>query len=334
MNVPLFSVVIPTYNRKELLGKCLEALVTQSLDVSRFEVIVVDDGSTDGTSDFLKARRFPFRLTGKTEEHGGAPAARNAGIAGACGTYVALTEDDVIPDRDWLNNALKYLGDSSIDVLEGRTIYQHTLKDVRRFEGQRLPSFIPCNLIIKRDVLESVGGYDTTFYDARRHLYFREDADLGFRILDAGYRVAIADDVVVAHPPQFSSLNDCTRHARRYVFDPLLYKKHPLRFRQMIEVKRLFGLIIHRPQHYVALVYLAVLIFLCVGMLSAQKTDLVPLALIAFGCSFVFRYKYQGWRALRLYRIHETLGFLALPVVYLASLALGCFRYKSIGALF
>jgi glycosyltransferase involved in cell wall biosynthesis len=329
----IFSVVIPTYNRRKELGQCLDALAQQSLSPSSYEVIIVDDGSTDGTSEYCHTRTFPCRLACISIPNGGASGARNAGIAIAHGRYIAFTEDDVVADRDWLSNALKHLGDGAIEVLEGRTRYLHTGKDVRRFEKSRLPSFIPCNLIVRRTVFDRIGGYDPAFYDTAKHLYFREDADLGFRILDAGFRVELAQDVRVAHPPQFSTLGECVHHARRYVFDPLLYTKHPRRFREMIEVKRIFGLEVHRPQHYLALLYVVSLVALA-GTLAWWGTEsTLALAILAFGCSFLFRFKYQGWRAFRLYEVRSMLGFLVVPLVYLASVLKGCVIYKTWGPL-
>jgi glycosyltransferase involved in cell wall biosynthesis len=329
----LFSVVIPTYNRKEGLLACLDALAHQSADAASFEVVVVDDGSSDGTSAVLVGMNYPFVVQLLSNPHGGASAARNAGIAAARGEYVAFTEDDVLVEKDWLRNAAAHLAGGTIDVLEGRTVDSTTAKEVRRFEGKRLPSFIPCNLFVRRSLFGQVGGFDPAFHDVSRGLYFREDADLGFRLIDAGSRFAIAKDVVVAHPPQFLALSACLRHARRYMFDPLLYKKHPLRFRQFIEVKRVLGLSIHRPQHYVALVYAALLLWLIGAAIVGSWQTAVPLALLAFACSIFFRFKYKGMAALQLYNVKDTIGFMVLPLVYLASVVRGCFRFRSFGAL-
>jgi len=333
MAKPLFSVVVPTYNRRESLGQCLEALSVQTLSPSSFEVIIVDDGSTDGTTEHWRARTFPFHTVFLVVPNGGASKARNTGVAAANGKYIAFTEDDVLPDENWLQNALKHIENGAVDVLEGRTTDLNREKEVRRFEGSHVPSFIPCNLFVRKGVFDQVGGYDPAFYDRSAHLYFREDADLGFRMLDAGFRVAFAHDVTVAHPPQFTTVRECFRHARRYVFDPLLYKKHPARFRALIEVKKVLGLTIRRPQHYVALAYVGFLLALCLAIVWGDQQCVAPLAVLAFGCSFLFRFKYQGWRALRLHEVHWMLGFLLLPLIYLASVLKGCIRYRTWGSL-
>src|SRR5262245_7855555 len=92
------SVVIPVYNGASTLAACLTALESQSLPRPRFEIIVVDDGSTDETASIAAA--FPVRLVRRT--NGGAPAARNSGLREATGAWVAFTDADCIPSRGWL----------------------------------------------------------------------------------------------------------------------------------------------------------------------------------------------------------------------------------------
>lgn len=333
MDNPYFSVVIPTYNRQAQLALCLDALASQSLDVRLFEVIVVDDGSTDGSAENVRKRAFPFPCKVLTVPNGGASEARNRGIKEARGGFIALTEDDVIPDSEWLAAAKRDLDAGGIDVLEGRTVYLGTATDVRRFEKTGIPSFIPCNLFVRRTVFDDVGGYDPAFFDARAHLYFREDADLGFRLLDAGYTVAFGREAVVAHPRQFGELRECLRHSRRYVFDPLLYRKHPLRYRACIEVKTIGGITIHRPQHLVALLYVACLAGMAWSATYGSLRWMTGLAAVAFVCSCLFRYRYQGIRTLRLHRLKDTIGFLAVPIVYIGAVCKGCIRYRTVGPL-
>jgi len=327
------SVVIPTHNRKHLLLQCLDSLERQSLGMDRFEVIVVDDGSTDGTIEELRRRPRVFAFNYLRIENSGPSQARNAGTASILGEYIAFTEDDVIVDEDWLKNGLTLLESKSLAMLEGRTVYARTRKDVRRFERTQRPSFIPCNLFVRKDVFDRLGGYDPSFYDAKTHLYFREDADFGFRVLAAGLRTAMGTDVLVEHPPQFTSLSSCFRHVRRYVFDPLLYRKHPMLFRQLIEVKDVGRITVHRPYHALALTYACLIAWLVFELIFARTVFLPIIITLAFSCSMLFRYRYQGKRAMMLYKLHETFAFMVLPVVYLASLVRGCIRYRSFRAL-
>jgi GT2 family glycosyltransferase len=213
-----------------------------------------------------------------------------------------------------------------MDVLEGKTVYRGTSEEVRRLEGERQPSFSPCNLFVRAAAFQAVGGYSDEFHDSRRKLYFREDSDFGFRLLDAGFRVGIDDSVVVSHPRQWAGLRDAFRHAQRYVFDPLLARRHPRRYRESIEVKRILGLRVRRVHHWIALISVAGLVTACVGMVSGRmRMTAIGLAAMVV-CGLLYRIKYQGFTARR---ASELFGFIVVPFVYLYSLLRGCLRYKS-----
>ncbi len=333
MSAPFFSVIIPTFNRRDSLRGLLLALAEQEEVPGGFEVIVVIDGSTDGTAEMARALHVPYRLRHIERDNGGASKARNAGGGIAEGAYVALTEDDVLPASDWLAKAYEVLMKQNVDILEGRTEYQGTGGSVRRFEPPGIASFIPCNLFIRRSCFLASGGYEGAFFDREAGLYFREDADLGFRLLDMGFSMYIASEVRVTHPQQFSTLRAALRHARRYQFDPLLFKRHPRRYRQSIEVKRIAGVTVHRPQHYVALVGG------CGSVAGALGLFVGAPWLVAGGIAAVllsgilFRYKYHGTRAFSLREAGRTIAFTAVPFVYLAALLRGCVRYRTIGVL-
>ena len=96
-----FSVVIPTYNRLDVLPEVLAALEAQE-DPPSFEVVVVDDGSTDGTSDWLESQRFDIPVQTLNQANSGPAAARNRGVKLARGGRVAFLGDDTVPSRGWL----------------------------------------------------------------------------------------------------------------------------------------------------------------------------------------------------------------------------------------
>src|SRR5262249_22621170 len=104
---PKLSVVIPTFNRKNVLRLCLSALAFQTLPESLWEVIVVDDGSTDGTVSFCQEIALPFQLTYLRQANQGAGAARRAGVEAARGEFVLLCNDDTIASSTLLSEHLR-----------------------------------------------------------------------------------------------------------------------------------------------------------------------------------------------------------------------------------
>src|SRR5204863_3673654 len=121
---PDVSVVVATRDREPRLAGLLRALGEQRLDPERFEVIVVDDRSADGTAELLErtARTAPFQLTSDSLERGSGPAAaRNAGWTRARGPLVAFTDDDCEPHPDWLREAVDAAGRRRDSVVGGPT---------------------------------------------------------------------------------------------------------------------------------------------------------------------------------------------------------------------
>src|SRR5581483_2355937 len=97
IGMPKVSVIIPTYNRVERLKQVLAAFAGQNFPLDQFEVIVVSDGSSDGTHEYLQALESPLQLSLVIQENQGPAAARNRGIQAARGDLVLFTDDDVVP---------------------------------------------------------------------------------------------------------------------------------------------------------------------------------------------------------------------------------------------
>src|SRR5258707_10281865 len=99
----MLSVVIPTYNRCASLRRLLDALARQTLSADRFEVIVVDDGSSDGTRELLRTLKTPYALVSIEQPNQGPGAARNRGVRAASGDLILFLDDDVVPMDDLLD---------------------------------------------------------------------------------------------------------------------------------------------------------------------------------------------------------------------------------------
>ena len=192
-------MVVPTYNRLDLLRKAVDALLAQR-DVS-YEVVVVDDCSTDGTAAYLERlaglARVPVRFI-VAERNGGPAVARNLGWPVARAPYVAFTDDDCEPDPGWLRALVDRAAEADADLVQGRTIPNpgHAVTSCwnRAVRAESLSHrYQTCNLLVRRAVLAELDGFDESYPFAG------EDADLGWRALALGCRAVYCGDALVLH---------------------------------------------------------------------------------------------------------------------------------------
>jgi GT2 family glycosyltransferase len=227
--------VVPTYRRPDLLGRCLDALLTQQLDPAGYEVIVADDAASAETERQVRAAAVPgacaLRYVPVARSHGPA-AARNAGWRQAAGEVVAFTDDDCVPDPRWLARGLEPFADGGVTAVSGRVVVpipEPPTDYERDAAGLERSEFVTANCFCRREALLAVGGFDERFRAA-----WREDSDLQFRLLALGGRIVRADGAVVVHPVRPAPWGVSLRQQRKGLFDALLYKKHPALYRRRI----------------------------------------------------------------------------------------------------
>ena len=202
MNIPRFTVVIPTCRRNDLLARCLDRLVpgAQTFPAAGYEVIVSDDGPPHNNARSLVQERYPAARWVQGPRQG--PAAnRNFGASHARAAWLAFTDDDCLPQPGWLAAFADRLdaGTEGCRVLEG-----HTASGVAKMglfeqapsntEGGLLWS---CNFAIERTLFVRMGGFDAGF--PYPHL---EDVDFRLRLDDARERYLFVRDACVIHPPR------------------------------------------------------------------------------------------------------------------------------------
>lgn len=196
------SVIVPVLDGAEHVGRCLEALRSQSHPAEHTELIVVDNGSVDET----RGRVRDHGATLLVERSSRSPyAARNAGLAQATGDVVAFTDSDCVPAKDWLERGLACLHREAADLVAGRVSFSYrqrprpgeildaiTNLDQARSVAQRAVAKTG-NLFVARRVFDSIGRFD-----ARR----RSGGDVSFtaRASGAGFTLVYADDAVVEKP--------------------------------------------------------------------------------------------------------------------------------------
>ena len=190
----MVSVIVPTHNCESFIKNCIDSLLSQ--DYPRLEILVVDDGSTDRTIEFVRyfsTRNPNVKLF--TQEHESPAAARNVGVSNSNGEIIFFTDGDCIAPRNWVRSLMRYFDDEKIGAVGGaiKPASLTTIWEV--FEQQRrenlygkkpgLVEFLPtCNLAIRKSILTKMGGFDETY----RYPSF-EDFDLCYRIRRLGYKI-------------------------------------------------------------------------------------------------------------------------------------------------
>lgn len=195
---PTISVVVPTYNRVARLRHVLDALERQNLPSGSFEVIVVSDGSNDGTESFLKVLRPAMRFRWLSQNNRGPGAARNAGVDKAMGEFIVFIDDDVVPEVGLLAAHLRSHDEAKRDVVvlgpllapEGFGMtpwvrWEHAMLMKQygaMLRGEWQPSarqFYTGNASVRRAHILAAGGFDEGLRRA-------EDVELAYRLAARG----------------------------------------------------------------------------------------------------------------------------------------------------
>ena len=241
--LPEFSVVIPTCQHPALLLKCLDALERQRLPRSQFEIIVVDDGNSSDTATAVALFTRQAAQSGGTLEvrylaqpqQRGFAAARNRGWKAARGRVMAFTDDDCLPQPDWLLSALTGF-QRGAQVITGQlrlTLPGSSTQYAPQALYIEAGEFISANCFCRKSVLERVGGFEEAFDSV-----WREDSDLQFKLIRSGTPISKCPEAVVVHPMHETRWYTDLVNERKNQYDALLYKRHPNLFRQRIETDR------------------------------------------------------------------------------------------------
>lgn len=218
MNTPFVSVVMPTRNRADMLKKAIEAVEKQ--DYPNFEIIVVDNGSTDHTPNVVEAAPRARYLLNPIP---GVSISRQKGIEAAAGEVVAMCDDDTVPEPSWLRHMVEVLmADEHIALVGGLTI-NHGFKGVRVFKGRgkigrnatitpledptTSDYFASMNTAFKKAAFEEIGGYDP-FYRTGSY----EEPDVSQRLKALGYHIKYVPESVLNH------YHTQVSHRRRFTF--------------------------------------------------------------------------------------------------------------------
>lgn len=248
---PSFSIVIPTYRRLTALASCLRSLTALCYPRDEFEVMIVNDG---GEPVNAVAGSFADRLDVRVlnQTNAGPGAARNRGAAAARGKYLAFTDDDCHPDRNWLAAFAAHLAARPGHVIGGRVTnmllgprhlcsaasqllisylygYYNSAPTTARF-------FTSNNIAVERRAFLAVGGFDVNYHRAAA-----EDREFCDRWVQSGQRMVYAPDAIVRHAHRLSLREFCRQHFQ--------YGRGALHYRQA-RAARNAGPVQLEPMHF------------------------------------------------------------------------------------
>ena len=269
------SVIIPAFNAENTIDTTLQSLLAQE-NAGDFEIIVVDDGSTDRTAEIVG--KYAVKLIRK--ENGGPASARNLGVKKSSAEIVLFTDSDCIPANDWIQKMIEPFRDENVSGVKGVYISRNKSLIARiiqlEFEERYLMlkkqkdiDFVDSySAAFKKTAFQSVGGFDTSFPKADN-----EDVDLSYKLAGAGYKMVFQPEAVVEHLGHPSSLKRYIKvKFSRGFWRTAVYKRHPGK-----AVKDSYT-----PQSLKLQILLSAIIWFCV-ILGILSGNWLPLALSCVG---------------------------------------------------
>lgn len=225
------SVIVPAYNSQKFIGKCIEALFAQKYQCENYEIIVVDDGSTDRTADIVRA--YPVKYL--FQKNQGPAAARNLGAREARGGIILFTDSDCVPSDNWIEEMIKPFEEPEVIAVKGA--YRNRQKSIiarfaqlefeERFEMLKRAKSIDMidtySAGYRKDIFLQMGGFDTSFPVANN-----EDTELSYRMSKLNYKMVFNPEAIVHH---LNHPNSLKRYMRlkfwRGYWRMVVYKKFP-----------------------------------------------------------------------------------------------------------
>ncbi len=283
-----FSVIVPAYQAAAVLPRCLGALQCQTIDPSQYEIIVVDDDSTDGTADAAALALLDFPAVQVIRaRHGGPAYARNLGARSAQGDLLLFTDADCEPEKDWIERFARAFVEPSISGAKG-TYATRQRSLIARFVQQEYQErydhtarratidFIDTySAAYRRRTFEENGGFDAVSF----RTISVEDQEFSFRLEERGHRLVFVPEALVYH----QHLTTVRRYFRR---------KYNIGYWKMYLLKRYPGKAVrdsHTPQSVkVQIGLLAAALAATLGVCLLPAGPLVAIGLwIAFGLSML-----------------------------------------------
>ena len=219
MEVPLFSIIIPTYNRPNQLASCLKSLSCLNYPSDKFEVILVNDGGVTPADDVISTFKDRINIIVINQTNKGPASARNNGVRTANGELLAFTDDDCLPEPNWLNALGECLRDNPECIVGGSTLnllhdnlystasqlicelaYKHYSVD-----HKQSTFFCSNNIAFSKKKFLEIGGFDESFKTA-------EDRELCKRWLNNGLKMIFVPEAIIFHAHRLSLVPFIKQH--------------------------------------------------------------------------------------------------------------------------
>lgn len=224
------SVVVPVYNAELMIGACIEALLAQDYPKEHYEIIIVDNGSSDQTAQIIKQYPVKYLLENTAQS---SYAARNKGAQEAKGETLAFTDADCVADPNWLKNGIKAFADEKVGCVAGEIQAAHPESDIEKYLAEKnelsqiktspdfpLPYPKTANAFYRKDVFDIIGFFEQKWISGG-------DADFAWRMqLETSYKLVFDSKALVRHKHRATirqMFNQCCKWGGGY---SLLVKKY------------------------------------------------------------------------------------------------------------
>lgn len=216
------SVIIPTYNRKDLLIRLVNSLYNSECSKELYEVVIIDDGSSDGTTGALKhlSNSYP-NFFYKRIENSGPGIARNIGVGLARGRIIAFMDDDCVVTKSWLKEIKKTFElDKDTEVIYGRILpekdFYPPFSHSWNVDGQHI---MICNIALKKEIFHKIGGLDL------RLSFWAEDWDFIAKLKENNIQINYNPNLVAIHSVSYKGF-----HLKDYLYTPSFWLRHDYLF--------------------------------------------------------------------------------------------------------
>lgn len=196
------SVIIPAYNAENTLAATLESLENQTYPKENYEIIVVDDGSTDKTAEIAKSYNVRYIY----QKNAGPASARNKGVQFANGEIILFTDSDCVPESNWISELVRPFSDPEVAAAKGRYLTKQKERIAnfaqlefeeryRKLLNYKYIDFVDSySAAFRKSVFLSVGGFDQQFTVANN-----EDVELSYKLVSKGYKMLFVPEAIVYH---------------------------------------------------------------------------------------------------------------------------------------